>query len=66
MKGQYIIIDIRTIDYMKNKDGHINYYDTLDDALLACGMYEFENAWVVQLVHNHIEEESRNRTTSRD
>jgi hypothetical protein len=66
MKGQYIIIDIRTMDYMKNKDGHINYYDTLDDALLVCGMYEFENAWVVQLVYNHIEEESRNRTTSRN
>jgi hypothetical protein len=65
MKGQYIIIDIRTMEYMKNQDNQIKYYDTLDDALLECGMYEFENAWVVQLVYNHIEEEDRNRTTSR-
>ena len=55
MKGQFIIIDIRTMDFMKNEEGHMNFYDTLDDALLVCGMYEFENAWVVQLVHNQQE-----------
>lgn len=55
MKGQFIIIDLRTMDFMKNEEGRMNFYDTLDDALLTCGMYEFENAWVVQLVHNHQE-----------
>ena len=57
MKGQFIIIDIRTMDFMKNEEGRMNFYDTLDDALLVCGMYEFENAWVMQLIYNHIEEE---------
>lgn len=44
MKGQYVIIDLRNMDFMKNEDGEINYYDTIDEARLTCGMYEFENA----------------------
>ena len=53
MKGQYVIIDLRTMDFMKNKEGNIIYYDTEDEACLTCGMYEFENAWVVKLIYNH-------------
>jgi len=30
----------------------------MDDACSTCGMYEFENAWVMQLMYNHIEDES--------
>lgn len=59
MKGQYVIIDLRNMDFMKNEEGKINYYDTIDDATLTCGMYEFENAWVMQLMYNHIEDEYR-------
>ena len=55
MKGQYVIIDLRNMDFMKNEKGEINYYDTLDEAASTCGMYEFENAWVMELVYNHIE-----------
>lgn len=55
MKGQYVIIDLRNMDFMKDKDGNIFYYDTLDDACITCGMYEFENAWVMKLEYNHIE-----------
>lgn len=57
MKGQYVIIDLRNMDFMKNEDGNINYYDTREDAAVTCGMYEFENAWVMELIYNHIEEE---------
>jgi hypothetical protein len=42
---------------MKDKDGNIIYYDTEDDACTACGFYEFENAWVMRLIYNHIEEQ---------
>ena len=59
MKGQYVIIDLINMDFMKNEKGKINYYDTEEDACLACGMYEFENAWVMKLIHNHIEETKR-------
>ena len=55
MKGQYVIIDLRNMDFMKNKEGKINFYNTKDEALEVCGIYEFEDAWVMKLVHNHIE-----------
>ena len=48
MEGQYVIIDLRNMDFMKNEEGKINYYDTEDEACLVCGMYEFENAWVME------------------
>jgi hypothetical protein len=57
MKGQYIIIDLRTMDFMKNKEGKITYYDTEEEACDVCGMYEFENAWVMKLIYNHIEKD---------
>lgn len=57
MKGQYVIIELRNMDYMKNKNGEINYYKTAKEAAEVCGMYEFENAWVCKLIYNHIEDE---------
>jgi hypothetical protein len=45
MKGQYVIIDLRTMDFMKGKNGKILYYDDEDEACNTCGMYEFEDAW---------------------
>ena len=55
MKGQYVIIDLRNMDFMKNENDEINYYNTMDEACSTCGMYECENAWVMQLMYNHIE-----------
>jgi hypothetical protein len=57
MKGQYVIISLIDMDFMKNKEGKINYYDTVEEACTVCGMYEFENAWVMQLIYNHIEKQ---------
>lgn len=55
MKYKYVIIDLRNMDYMKDKNGNIIYYDTIEEAVDTCGMYEFENAWVMKLIYNHIE-----------
>ncbi len=55
MKGQYVIIDLRNMEVMKDYWGHIIYYDTEKEARETCGIYEFENAWVMQLIYNHIE-----------
>jgi hypothetical protein len=55
MKGKYVIIDLRNMDFMKNEDGTIKYYDTEEKASLICGMHELENAWVMKLIFNHIE-----------
>ena len=56
MEGQYVIIDLRTMDFMKNESGNIVYYDTEEQAGIVCGVHEFENAWILKLVYNHIEE----------
>lgn len=55
MKNQFVIIDLRTMDFMKNKEGKICFYDTEIEASETCGMYEFENAWVMKLCYNHLE-----------
>lgn len=55
MEGKYVIIDLRTMDFMKDGDGIIKYYDTEEFARLVCGMQELENAWVMKLIYNHIE-----------
>ncbi len=55
MKDKFVIIDIVNMDYMKNENNEINYYDSEEEACLVCGMYEFENVWVCKLVFNHIE-----------
>jgi hypothetical protein len=57
MKGQYVIIDLRTMDFMKGGDGIIKYYDTEEEAGVVCGIYELENAWVMKLIYNHIEKD---------
>ena len=56
MEGQYVIIDLRTMDFMKDESGNIVYYDTEEQAGIVCGVHEFENAWILKLVYNHIEE----------
>ena len=55
MEGKYVIIDLRTMDFMKDQDGIIKYYDTEEEAGIVCGVYEHENAWILKLIYNHIE-----------
>lgn len=56
MKDKYVIIDLRDMDFMKDARGKINFYSTEEEARETCGMYEFENVWIMKLVHNHIED----------
>ena len=56
MKGQFVIIDLRNMDFMKDLQGKIVFYDTYEDACDICGIFEFENVWVMQLMYNHIEQ----------
>ena len=53
---QYIIVDIISKEFFKNVNGNVKIFDDYDDALLHCGIYEFEYAWVCELIHNHIED----------
>ena len=55
MKGQFVIIDLRTMDYMKDKDNKIIFYDSHQQAMEICWICEFENAWVLELVDNYVD-----------
>ncbi len=55
MNDKYAIIDMKTMDFMKNEEGFINLYDTVEEASTVCGMYEFDDVWVVKLIYNHRE-----------
>ena len=57
MEKKYVIIDLRTMDYMKDENKNIIFYDTEEEAYITCGFYEFEDVWVCQLVFHHIEKE---------
>ena len=62
---EYIIVDIISKEFFKDVDGNVKIFEDYDDALLHCGIYEFENAWVCELKHNHIEDnENTNRQTN--
>ena len=54
MKEKYIIVDIKTMDYMKNHAGVV-IYDTEEKAIDACWINELKDAWVCKLVHNYKE-----------
>jgi len=55
-KHKHVIIDLRNMDYFKDEEGNIIYYDTLGEACDVCGMYEFEDSWVMRLMYNHRED----------
>jgi hypothetical protein len=57
MENKYIIIDLRNMDFMKDSYGSIKLFDTEEEARETCGMYEFENAWVMKLLYNHIDQD---------
>ena len=53
---KYIIVDIISKEFFKDVDGNVKIFDNQEYALLHCGIYELENAWVCELKYNHIED----------
>ena len=37
MENKYVIIDLRNMDYMKDENGKINYYETEEDGMIVVG-----------------------------
>jgi len=54
--GQFVIINLINMDFMKDEAGEIRVYDTMEEASLVCGIYEFKNVWICELKYNHIED----------
>jgi len=57
--AKYIIVDIISKEFFKDPDGNVKIFEDYDNALLTCGIYELENAWVCQLTYNHIEDNDK-------
>lgn len=54
--GKFVIVkDLQFSDFMKNEKGEINVYETYDQAMLVCGMYEFDDVLVMEIKYNYIE-----------
>ena len=54
--GKYIIIkDLDFSDFMKDEQGKIKLYDSIDEASETCGMYEFPNVLICKIEHNYRE-----------
>lgn len=54
--GKFIIVrDVMFSDYMKDIEGNINIYDTYEDAMVTCGMYEFDDVLVLEIKRNYKE-----------
>lgn len=54
--GKFVIVkDLDFFDYMKDKDGNINIYDSEEEARTVCGMYEFPDVLVLEVKFNHVE-----------
>lgn len=54
--GKFVIINLNDMDYMKDEKGNINYYDTFTEAALTCGIYEFDDVWIMELKYNYRED----------
>ena len=54
-KGKFITLDLRTMDYFKNEDKTLKYFDTFEDAMVHCGIYELEDVWVCMIIENYKE-----------
>lgn len=45
------------MDFFKDENGNIIYYNTEEEACNICGIYELENVWVMKLIYNHKEKD---------
>lgn len=51
--GKYIIVrDLFLSDYMKDEQGNLCLYDTLEHARDVCGIYEFPDTYIRELPTN--------------
>ena len=49
------IRDFKIYDFELNEKGDINVYNTYDEAMLICGMHEFEDVLVMEIKCNYVD-----------
>lgn len=61
LTGKFIIISnpqtLPIMDFMKDIHSNLCVYDTEEEALLVCGMYEFLDALVCEVKYRHLDTE---------
>lgn len=56
--GKYIIVrDLFLSDYMKDEQGNLCLYDTLEHARDVCGIYEFPDTYILKIEEHLIIED---------
>jgi ribosomal protein S24E len=55
MEGQYVIVGLRAMDFFKDENGKIKYYDTEEEACNICGIYELEHNSQMKKINKHEE-----------
>lgn len=53
MEDRYVIISLNSMDFMKDKDGNVGFYNSEQEAARVCGMYELEDVWICKLIRNY-------------
>ena len=57
MEDKYIILNLSTMDYFKDKEGNLKYFDSEKDAHNACWIHELPDAWICKLIYNYKEKQ---------
>jgi len=55
MKKYIIVKDLSFSDFMKDTEGNINIYNSLEDAHLTAGIYEFPEYLILEVVGEYKE-----------
>jgi hypothetical protein len=53
--NKYIIIDFDSMIVFRNGVGVIKYFDTEQEAIDYCGIYELNDVFILKLIHHYIE-----------
>ena len=53
--NKYIIIDLNSMLIFRNVVGGIKYFDTEQEAIDDCGIYELNDVFILKLIHHYIE-----------
>ena len=56
---KYIIVDTINKKFFLDADGNVKIFDSFDNAVLHCNIYELPNAWVCDLIYHYQDNEQQ-------
>lgn len=55
IKGKFVIINLRTMDFFKNDKKEMLYFNNRQDACEYLGFCEFNECSVLEIIHTYLE-----------